>query len=773
MSNTKPTILVIDCQVFQTPSWHRGMGKYSYALLKQVLAEKNTKSTYTDIVCLFNSNLPSNEEVVSYLQGEQRSVSVVTVDLATPKEPRTEYSVEPVIAANKSKLNQYFATKFSEKHIDFLILALYLDEVCSAFPNVSRQKMLVYYDSIPYLYHERYGQFKGFFENFYMPHTATVYEADTLLTISKTVANDLHIIFGIPKDAIHNIDGASIPRSTSEDARPDSIAKNAPYILMPTGQELRKNNVRAVRAFEQFRLRNNLEIQLVVTSNFTEEARQEMLSISSYILFTGNVSEQEILWLYKNAQFVLFPSEYEGLGLPVLEAAEEDRLIACSDISVFREMSSSLFYYFNPLDIEDMSAALDRVYADSVAGVAKDYDSLLRKYTWKNTARSLLDTASNYEPLPDVDKKKIAIFCPDPSGFSAIGKVVTESHAWYARYFDITYFFDKGPNHEAVRPNPLPYLAPCYSVEQFSASEYEQYDAVVYHIGNSEYHLNIIHTALALPGYVILHDTYLSGAFDNLLEQGYISRQRFDLEKALDGKEEDTKNATSLFLTSLVNYQKAVVAHSNYAVRAVKERILTDNREVVVKKINLPVDTPIHQDIVRSSALKLNISFAGIIAKVKGTDIIEEIAQTDRFQDCSINIFGYAAVEPERLEKLRALSHVDLFTNPNDYAFQTLMAKTDLLINVRLAYKGETSLTTLEAMRYGATVLVRDFGWYSELPDDCVVKVSRPEDTITTLEEVIETPERLDVIKTKALNYIEANHSHKAYAEQMYKLIGS
>ncbi len=762
--------LIIDCQVFQTASWHRGMGKYSYALLEAMLRDKSM-SDY-NVTLLFNETIELPDEIQSFVSAIEPTVTSLKLPLSTPPTPREEYSVKRSIDENKAILNRELSKRY--KTFDIMIMALYLDEVCPVFPDLAAEKILIYYDSIPYLYHERYSAFRGFFDNFYFPHTATVYEATKLLTISKTVANDLCITFGIPKDRLFNINGAAIPRDQVTPEAPALDIASGEYILMPTGQELRKNNRRAAQGFALYKKQHpDSRLKLVVTSNFTEEGRAEMLAFSSDIVFTGNVSEASIKWLFDNCAFLVFPSEYEGLGLPVLEAIDSNKQIACSDISVFRELSATAFHFFDPLEPEAIAAAIDKeVSAADLPDIAKEFPAVREEYTWERSAAAVFDALSSQSVQKKVTKKKVAIFCPDAAGFSAIGKVVTESHARYAEYFDITYYFDHGPNHKEIRPNPLRALAPCYEVEEFTPADYEKFDEVIYHIGNSEYHLNIIHTALVFPGYVILHDTFLGGAYANLLEAGYITQQRLDAEKRLDVlvQGDDVDSWKSSYLVSVLNRQKGVVVHSKYAAQAVKN-ILMKNTKTSVNQINLPVSTPLFPDIVTSNTEKITISFAGIIASVKGTAIMEDIASSDEYVNCNVNIFGYSAVEPDLLNRLRSLPHVKLVTNPSDYDFQRLMAETHILINVRLEYKGETSLTTLESMRFGGVPILRNFGWYSELPDDVVVKVEDPSTTLPALSKLVSDSAYRNAVSTRALDYIRANYSHDEYAHAMYRLM--
>src|SRR6185369_15204053 len=114
-----------------------------------------------------------------------------------------------------------------------------------------------------------------------------------------------------------------------------------------------------------------------------------------------------------------------------------------------------------------------------------------------------------------------------------------------------------------------------------------------------------------------------------------------------------------------------------------------------------------------------------------------------------------------------AFEHVTIATDVTDYDFQTSFAKLDIFVNYRLTYKGETSNTTLEAMRYGVTAVVRKVGWYDELPDDAVVKVTSPEDLVAALAKLVQDPQRLRAIGTKAKTYVGSHFQVEQYAQAM------
>lgn len=771
MSKNNP--IIIDCQIFQTFSWDRGMGKYSLELIRALSSTEEFLSR--PVVLLFNKLLPHNEDAESQLRSIVSAAAFDYVELGLPKEDRVHNNVQSLRIKNKKVLSSYIEKKNFTAKPDFLILSLYLDEVCAVFPEHEfiDQDLLLYYDSIPFLYHERYGRMEGFFDHFYLPHTASVFEADKIFTISKTVANDLHLYFGVLKNKIYNIDGASIPRNTNEPVMPKGWEyKPGEFVLMPTGQELRKNNDRAVEAFDMFVNERGKEIPLFITSHFSDEGRYYLKDKSKRVNFTGNVSDAELLWLYQNCKFVLFPSEYEGLGLPILEAVEQDKAIACSNISVFKEMSHTAFHYFDPVDTNSIKNALLEVDRDTSVD-SKLYDIVKKNYTWQNTAKRFIDGLMVVQETPLIKKKKVAIFAPEVSGFSAIGKDIGELHAMYSQYFDVEYYFDKGPNHKVLRPNILKYAAPCFDAKDFQEGDNAKYDALIYHIGNSEYHLNITRAALRYPGYAILHDTNLGGLYYNLVDLGYITKQRYELEEKLESmiSAKNKKDADKgSFLASVLDNQLGIVVHSEYAKQAVEAKLLSHKKVV---HLELPFSTPPFPEILASNTVTNmpTIAFAGIIAPIKGLDIMEQIALNTQFSECQINIFGFSAGTSDQLNKLRAFPNVRVVTNPSDFEFQNLLIKSDIMVNVRMAYKGETSGSTLSHMRYGGASIIRKFGWFDELPDNVVVKVDDPSATLVALRDLVLNPKKLASVRKNALNFMETHHDHEAYTQGMYKLI--
>jgi glycosyltransferase involved in cell wall biosynthesis len=759
--------IIIDGQIFQSQAWHRGMGKYSLQFFATLMKENNI---YDDVHLIFTSQLPLEKDIEKILDGIAPHASKTMLNLKVPGEPQTP-AMPKLQKHNQLKVEtfvQNLAGK-SSATIDFMIMGVFVDEVCSVFPDSTRN-ILVFYDLIPLLYSERYSKSPSYTN--YLRHYKTVMQADKILSISQTVADDIVMYLGINAQKICNIDGAPINRKHRTAQKP-KISMPKRFILMPSGDEIRKNNARAVLAFEEFRQSQLSDISLVITSSFQITTMQELSQISPQLIFTGNVPEEELQWLYENCQTVLFVPEYEGLGLPILEAVEARRPVVCSNLTVFNEMSDTVFYYANQLNPSSIAESLGQAAAGTDwASKKSEYGKIEERYKWPNTAKKALDflrdSANGGPRFISPKKPRLAIFAPNPAGYSAIGKVVMMLHPELSRYFEIDYYLEDGKTKSwgnFRRPSYLPFIATTYKANEFSAKRYADYDAVLYHLGNSEFHLETTKNSLYLPGYAVIHDTHAKGLFGELSRYGYISRERQVAEQELDGLIGST-NAE--YLTSIVNAQRGTVVHSDYARRAVQQINIS---EVPIKKLDLPTGTP--KLTKHKVDTTFSIGFAGIIHEVKGTKILEQIINSPDFSDAHIYVFGIPVVEESFLKRLRSYTNVTLHTNPTDFQFQTMLSNMDVVVSYRPKYMGETSLTIIEAMRFGVTPLVRKVGWFDELPDDCVLKAVTGEDVMRQLLAIKQNTRAREQFGINAKKLTKEKNNYEVYARLLAEFIST
>lgn len=746
--------LLIDGQVFQTSARDRGMGRYAVCLVAELLRKKEH-----DIEIILTTNLPFGASDQKELKALLPGAKFKRLDLWTTK----NHAIEEAFKHNEAVLNDR-VSEAAGQNTDYFIPSLFQEPIVAVFPRHVRAKTVLFHDLIPYHYHGRYRPVM-LWEN-YLKRFRYIFEADLIFTNSQTVADDLHVYLGVPKQRLCRIDGAAIHTDTAVEEPTQPSLKGASFILFNTSDDPRKNNLRTVLGFEEWRIAAGSDCKLVLTSTIGQREQDHLGHFSKHLLFTGNIPERQLNWLYKHCELLLFPSENEGLGLPALEAVDANKKVVCSSISVLQEINpeQDAFYYCDHENSYSIAQALERAMAPGGTINQLAYKKIRAYYSWTKTADRMLAGLKSWVPRPTAKRPKIALFTATPSGLSGVGVTTATLHPALTSYFEVDYFIEPGLSKAEIRPDYLKYVAPCYPARSFSVQDYQRYDAVVYHMGNGEYHLESIKNALYLPGYIIVHDTHMREAYRVLNEANMMDAARVKLEEAID-LAAGTKNSS--YFTSVANRQLGIITHSHYA-KAAMEEVLAGNK-VPILKAHLPTSIPDLPNIRVSE--KVTIGLAGAIADVKGVDVIEAIAEEADFANCDIRLFGFNHASQETIDKLNSYDNVSVATNVSDFDFQMNIKKLNIFVNYRHIYKGETSNTTLESMRQGVVTIVRNVGWYSELPDNVVIKVDTPEQVFDELRKLVKDPARMQQIGDRAKAYVMANFTQEAYAKALYEMI--
>lgn len=737
--------LIIDGQIFQSAARDRGMGRYSAKLIASMMAEGSYHATIVVLNAQHQRFDISNKQLKKILSS---NIRVVRLKLQTTQQT----SLEKAAVHNRRALED-FLKKEGLQQADFLIPSLFQEPIVSVFPEGTK-KIVVFYDLIPYLYYERYRGVMPY-DN-YLKRFRQLFEANMILAISQAVRDDLIQYLGMCDEEVVAIDGAAI-RSDAMPVQPSTFSYEGEFVLMPTSDDPRKNNLRAVLGFEQANKAIGGSYKLVITSKIHPNEQERLRRYSNDIIFTNNVKDEELEWLYERSAAVLFVPEAEGLGLPILEAVELHKKVVCSSIDVFKEISETAFFYCNHESQNSIAQTLIEALDQNTTIPLREYKRIKKYYEWAKTAQRSLQAVHTARHTHKTRKPKIAIFAPVASGLSAVGKVVAEGHKALFNQFEIDYYIEQGLYDGQTRPDFLRYVANCYPATSFGVQAYQQYDAVIYHIGNSDYHIQSICNSLYLPGVVILHDTNISEAFRILAEKRLISEERLHLEKVLTKKV--GINGTSC-LTSIIRRQRCVVVHSEFAKSIVNA---VSDCQIPVERLQLATQTPLY--VNHRNYEQITVGLAGIIAGIKGVSVIRSLAQDASMQDVRFKLFGYNFATQEEIEEIAMISSIELQTNLSDFEFVNNMKKLDIFVNYRMQYQGETSLSTLEAMRQGVVVIVRDVGWYSELPDAAVIKVSDEADIVGVINDLRTNKDKLREFSNNARQYVAAYHNTSSYAE--------
>ena len=228
-----------------------------------------------------------------------------------------------------------------------------------------------------------------------------------VLTVSESSKRDIVEFARVPEDRVLvtplGVDRtAYYPRDRylAQAGMANKYKTRSPYILYISRIEHPgKNHARLIRAFSRLKARTGVPHQLVLAGSDwirAEEVHREadQSPFARDIVFTGFASGDDLPLLYAGAELFLFPSLYEGFGMPVLEAMACRAPVACSNLSSLPEVAGDAALLFDPYDEEDMASVMERILTDAVLRetLAEKGWKRAQGYTWEATARQTLQT---------------------------------------------------------------------------------------------------------------------------------------------------------------------------------------------------------------------------------------------------------------------------------------------------------------------------------------------------------------------------------------------
>ncbi|MFD0676217.1 MULTISPECIES: glycosyltransferase family 4 protein [unclassified Paenibacillus] len=292
-----------------------------------------------------------------------------------------------------------------------------------------------------------------------------------------------------------------------------------------------------------------------------------------------------------------------------------------------------------------------------------------------------------------------------------------------------------------------------------------EYDEIIYNIGNNPfYHTHIYNVFLKYNGIVILHEYVLYYLVTGYLLE-YHNNPTMFLEELFYNDDSNAYNEGLKILNSeipplqyknpenlplnkrLVHYAKGIIVHSEYA----KSEVLKINpfaNCITIGQIGPdPQKIKLNEKKVEHLKKKWGIqenqilvaSFGYISETKRIHKAIEALASMKSNYDYRYLLVGEGDYVNKLIKKYNLEKKVIITGFTTTEEFDELIALSDIIINLRYPYMGETSASLIRALLLGKASLVSDIGWFGELPDSSVLKVPVNEQEVLVIKEYLET----------------------------------
>ncbi len=211
------------------------------------------------------------------------------------------------------------------------------------------------------------------------------HRAVKILTVSEFTRQQIVEWSGVPEAKVFNVSCG-----VEEAYKPDGERYGLPfpYVLCVSNRKKHKNERRVVEAFAKAPLDQRMHLVFTGESTVDLTDLTERHNLTPRVNFIGEVPEGELPCLYRGALALIFPSLYEGFGLPLLEAMACGTPVLTSNVTAMPEIAADAALLVDPTSIEQISDGLRQIVSDNslqkwlrVKGIAQ-----ARRFSWARTA---------------------------------------------------------------------------------------------------------------------------------------------------------------------------------------------------------------------------------------------------------------------------------------------------------------------------------------------------------------------------------------------------
>lgn len=692
-----------------------------------------------------------------------------------------------------------------------------LDATIADYQNYHKNFFVICYDLIPLIFADRYLNDPNM-RSLYMKRLNNIKNADFIFAISESTRQDVIKYLNIPADRVLNVSGGvadffyPIPFSERQSWLQKFAQKfriNKKFILYTGGEDWRKNIEGLLKAFAKLPKNIQEHYQIVIACKVTEFFAQEItnlatkIGITQSLILTNYVTDEELRALYSTCSLFVFPSFYEGFGLPLLEAISCGAPAISSNSSSLPEILGCNEQLFDAHSVEDMARLMSKVLADEHLRQTLSEKALKQAntFTWDSVAQKMSDVFKEQQPLKkstilfnrikNNNHPQIAVFSPLSPLKSGISNYTEDLIPCLSQYFNLNLVHDDNYLPNVSLDNKL---IPSDRFENHL--KVNEYEGIIYQIGNSSYHCYMYSHLMRYSGITVLHDYYLGGLINYLdnycpeleitlekeLEHSYGKKKAKDilvkLQKGLLNIHEKLPEAGIYLNRRIFTRSLGVILHNKSAYQRATNDFSNDNSNIVHIPLVVPPiaqqknkieDIRFESDIPTDSFV---ISTLGFISSTKRPlSILQAFKKYLSHNPSAYLIFvggtdylGSIDIEAE-IKKLGLENRVKVTNYVSMSDFYRYIEISDICLNLRFPSNGESSASLLRILSFGKPTIVTDIDSFSDFSDDIVFKIPQPnksdevEEIYKALINLTENLEYRSFLSQNARKYVEEEHS--------------
>lgn len=322
-------------------------------------------------------------------------------------------NVEIIISRIPNKLFDHTARFFNYPKIDSLIkkrttkkIDVYLTPHINITPLSPKVKRVMVVHDLSFVIYPEFFSLRKRYWHWIQLHSNTFDRADKIISVSNNTAHDIVNLLHVPAEKVIYIEPGQGLDLDSPVKSFELIkrAYNLPdyYMLFMGTLEPRKNIETVIEAFNSFSHSqeyqndsNKFHLVIAGGKGWLYKRIFRITKESPYknrIHFLGYVDAQDKMTIIKNAQMFVFPSHYEGIGFPVLEAAALGTPVITSHNSSLTEVMGNRCIYIDPYNVQDLATAMSEIISRTPVAKPEIHAAPSDDQSWSSMAKEILDT---------------------------------------------------------------------------------------------------------------------------------------------------------------------------------------------------------------------------------------------------------------------------------------------------------------------------------------------------------------------------------------------